>query len=57
MKDGEDEWAEHARQIKAGQRKSFVQHLEDRGLIHDVVGYALYVLDEICTELLLTSVG
>lgn len=56
MKDGEDEWAEHARQIKAGQRKSFVQHLEDRGLIHDVVGYALLSPMNFVPKLLLTGV-
>lgn len=39
MKEGEQEWAGHAEQIKAGKRKSFAAHLEERGLIHDVVGY------------------
>lgn len=38
MKDGEEEWARFARQIKAGKRLNFAQHLEERGLIHDVVG-------------------
>ncbi|GES62454.1 tyrosyl-tRNA synthetase [Aspergillus terreus] len=38
MKEAEEEWAEFAKQIKAGERKSFVEHLEERGLIHDVVG-------------------
>jgi tyrosyl-tRNA synthetase len=38
MKEAEEEWAEFAKQIKAGKRKSFVEHLEERGLIHDVVG-------------------
>ncbi|CAG8228682.1 unnamed protein product [Penicillium olsonii] len=38
MKDGEEEWAGFARQIKAGKRQNFAQHLEARGLIHDVVG-------------------
>ncbi|KAE8394680.1 hypothetical protein BDV23DRAFT_135058 [Aspergillus alliaceus] len=32
------EWARFAEEIEAGKRKSFVQHLEDRGLLHDVVG-------------------
>lgn len=39
MKDGEQEWAGFAEEIKAGKRKNFAQHLEERGLIHDVVGY------------------
>ena len=39
MKDGEKEWAGFAKEIKAGNRKNFAQHLEERGLIHDVVGY------------------
>lgn len=38
MKDAEEEWAGFAREIKAGKRLNFVQHLEQRGLIHDVVG-------------------
>jgi tyrosyl-tRNA synthetase len=38
MKDGEAEWARFAKEIKAGTRKNFAQHLEERGLIHDVVG-------------------
>jgi tyrosyl-tRNA synthetase len=38
MKDGKKEWAEHAEEIKAGKRKNFAAHLEERGLIHDVVG-------------------
>ncbi|RDW81384.1 tyrosine--tRNA ligase MSY1 [Aspergillus mulundensis] len=36
--EGRKEWAFLAEQIKEGKRKSFVEHLEDRGLIHDVVG-------------------
>lgn len=39
MKDAEKEWAGFAEEIKAGKRKSFTAHLEERGLIHDVVGY------------------
>jgi tyrosyl-tRNA synthetase len=38
MKDGETEWAGFAKEIKAGKRLNFAQHLEERGLIHDVVG-------------------
>lgn len=37
-KEAEQEWAQFAEEIKAGKRKSFVEHLEERGLIHDVVG-------------------
>lgn len=36
--EGRKQWAKHAEEIKQGQRKSFVEHLEERGLIHDVVG-------------------
>lgn len=38
VKAGEEQWAQFAAEIKAGKRKSFVEHLEERGLIHDVVG-------------------
>jgi tyrosyl-tRNA synthetase len=38
MKEAEKEWSEFADEIKAGKRKSFVEHLEERGLIHQVVG-------------------
>ncbi|RHZ62793.1 tyrosine--tRNA ligase MSY1 [Aspergillus thermomutatus] len=38
VKAGEKQWAQFAAEIKAGKRKSFVEHLEERGLIHDVVG-------------------
>lgn len=39
MKDAEKEWQDTAKEIKAGKKKSFVEHLEERGLLHDVVGY------------------
>jgi len=42
MEDGKKEWAKHAEEIKAGKRKNFAAHLEERGLIHDVVGYVLH---------------
>lgn len=32
------EWSDFADEIEAGKRKSFAQHLEERGLLHDVVG-------------------
>lgn len=38
MKDAEKEWQEFAKEINAGKRLSFVQHLEQRELLHDVVG-------------------
>lgn len=38
VQEGKDEWARHAEEIKAGKRKDFATHLEERGLIHDVVG-------------------
>ncbi|CAG8171462.1 unnamed protein product [Penicillium salamii] len=49
MKDGEQEWAGFAKEIKAGNRLNFAQHLEERGLIHDVVGER-DLLHEILTE-------
>lgn len=49
MKEGEEEWARHAQEIKAGTRKDFATHLEERGLIHDVVGYVrLFSLARSC---------
>lgn len=33
------EWARMAEEIKDGKRLSFLQHLESRGLVHDVVGF------------------
>jgi len=47
MKDGEKEWAGFAKEIKAGNRKNFAQHLEERGLIHDVVGYVTLLYTEV----------
>ncbi|KAJ5096044.1 hypothetical protein NUU61_005400 [Penicillium alfredii] len=49
MKDAEKEWAGFAEEIKAGKRKSFTAHLEERGLIHDVVGER-ELLDKVFTE-------
>ena len=43
MEDGKKEWAQHAEEIKQGKRKNFAAHLEERGLIHDVVGYVSLV--------------
>lgn len=40
-KNAEKEWATFAEEIKAGKRKDFAQHLEDRGLLHDVVGWVM----------------
>lgn len=34
----EKQWAEYAKEIRAGKRKSFVDVLEERELLHDVVG-------------------
>jgi hypothetical protein len=44
MQEGREEWARHAEEIKAGKRKNFAAHLEERGLIHDVVGYETILL-------------
>ncbi|KAJ9401929.1 hypothetical protein DTO282F9_1219 [Paecilomyces variotii] len=38
QKDMEKQWAEYAKEIRAGKRKSFVDVLEERELLHDVVG-------------------
>ncbi|KAL4946714.1 hypothetical protein BDV06DRAFT_182175 [Aspergillus oleicola] len=38
MAEAKAEWEGFAKEIKEGKRKSFVEHLEERGLIHDVVG-------------------
>lgn len=38
MKDAEKEWTGFAEQIKKGDRISFVEHLEQRELLNDVVG-------------------
>ncbi|KAL4929113.1 tyrosine--tRNA ligase MSY1 [Aspergillus undulatus] len=38
MEEAKREWQDFAQGIKEGKRKSFVEHLEERGLIHDVVG-------------------
>lgn len=37
-KEAEQEWAGFAKEIKEGKRQSFAQFLEERGLLHDVVG-------------------
>lgn len=38
MKDAEKEWQGFAAEIKKGNRISFVEHLEQRELLNDVVG-------------------
>ncbi|KAL4962133.1 tyrosine--tRNA ligase MSY1 [Aspergillus stella-maris] len=38
MAEAKEQWAMWSKDIKLGKRKSFVEHLEERGLIHDVVG-------------------
>lgn len=38
LKDAEVQWKQFAAEIRAGKRKSFVEHLEERGLINQVVG-------------------
>ena len=38
QKDAAKEWDDFADEIEAGKRKNFAQHLEERGLLHDVVG-------------------
>lgn len=44
MKDAEKQWKEWAQEIKAGKRLSFVQHLEQRELLHDVVGCVVHAI-------------
>ena len=48
MKEADDRWAHYAEEIKAGKRKSFVEHLEDRCLIKDYVG--LVACPRICSD-------
>ncbi|PWY86005.1 tyrosyl-tRNA synthetase mitochondrial precursor [Aspergillus heteromorphus CBS 117.55] len=48
-KEAKDEWAKRAQEIKAGKRTHFAQHLEERGLLHDVVGER-ELLDRVFTE-------
>ncbi|KAI9042655.1 tyrosine--tRNA ligase MSY1 [Aspergillus affinis] len=38
QKEAEEEWARFAEETRAGERQNFVQFLEERGLVHDVVG-------------------
>ena len=38
MQRADQQWAEYAKEIKAGKRRSFVEHLEDRCLVKDYVG-------------------
>ncbi|KAL1965888.1 hypothetical protein VTN77DRAFT_5021 [Rasamsonia byssochlamydoides] len=38
MAEAEEQWKGFAKEIKEGKRKSFVEHLEERGLIYQVVG-------------------
>lgn len=44
MKDAEKEWKGFAEQIKKGDRISFVEHLEQRQLLNDVVGCVKTIL-------------
>lgn len=37
--EAEEQWSKWAKEIKAGKRKSFLEHLEERCLVHDYVGY------------------
>lgn len=37
--EAKQQWAGWAKEIHAGERKSFVDLLEERGLIHQVVGF------------------
>ncbi len=41
--DANAEWTGFAEEIKQGKRKSFVEHLEERGLMHDAVGCVSYL--------------
>ncbi|KAL4804301.1 hypothetical protein BDV18DRAFT_142915 [Aspergillus unguis] len=38
MEEAKKEWAGFAQEIKKGERKSFIQHLEDRELLNDTIG-------------------
>lgn len=39
MGEAKEQWDQWAQEIKEGKRKDFITHLEERGLIHDAVGY------------------
>ncbi len=41
MADAEFEWQEQASKIRAGKQKSMLAVLEERGLVHQIVGWAL----------------
>ncbi|KAK2792355.1 tyrosyl-tRNA synthetase [Onygenales sp. PD_10] len=38
MREAEDQWKMQAEEIKAGKRKSFLESMEERGLVNNVVG-------------------
>lgn len=38
MKEAEEQWQGFAEEIRAGKRKAFLDHLEERGLVNQVVG-------------------
>lgn len=38
MKDAKEQWNGFAEEIRAGKRKAFLDHLEERGLVNQVVG-------------------
>lgn len=41
--DANAQWTGFAEEIKQGKRKSFVEHLEERELLHDAVGCVYYI--------------
>lgn len=43
MKEAEEQWQGFAEEIRAGKRKAFLDHLEERGLVNQVVGSASLV--------------
>jgi tyrosyl-tRNA synthetase len=38
LKEAEEQWRGFAEEIRAGKRKAFLDHLEERGLVNQVVG-------------------
>lgn len=49
MREGEEVWKSYAEEIKAGKKKSFLELMEERGLVNKVIGYVSWSLrlDEI----------
>lgn len=45
MKEAEEQWQGFAEEIRAGKRKAFLDHLEERGLVNQVVGSVFHFIE------------